>query len=68
MQFNMATNSNLEAKVYDLSGKLVKSVDFGFLTKGLYSKTIDLNDLARGAYKLVLDNNNNMIERTIEKF
>jgi len=68
MQFNLAANSNLEAKIYDLSGKLVKRVDFGFLTKGLYNKTIDLNDLARGAYKLVLDNNNNIIERTIEKF
>ncbi|MBK9327888.1 MAG: alkaline phosphatase D family protein [Sphingobacteriales bacterium] len=30
MQFNMVNNSNAEAKVYDLSGKLVKKIDFGF--------------------------------------
>jgi len=68
IQFNIATSSNLEAKVYDLSGKLVKEINFGHLSKGLYIKTINLDDLARGAYKLILTNNNDLIERTIEKF
>jgi hypothetical protein len=43
-------------------------MDLGYLTKGLYNKTIMLDDLASGAYKIVLSNNNEIIERTIEKF
>jgi hypothetical protein len=68
IQFNTATNTNLKASIYDLSGKLVKEFDFGNLSKGLYIKTINLQDIARGAYKLILSNNNDIIERTIEKF
>ena len=68
LQFNTASNTNLLASIYDLSGKLVKEVDLGYLTKGLYVKTINLSNLASGAYKLVLNNNNEIIERTIEKF
>ena len=68
IQFNTASNASLKASIYDLSGKLVKEFDFGNLSRGLYIKTLNLNDLARGAYKLVLSNNNENIERTIEKF
>lgn len=68
VQFNTASNTNLDLKVYDITGKLVKQVDFGYLSKGLYNKVISLDDLASGAYKLVLSNNNELIERTIEKF
>jgi len=68
IQFNTATNTYLEASIFDLSGKLVKEFDFGNLSRGLYIKTINLQDIARGAYKLILSNNNDIIERTIEKF
>jgi alkaline phosphatase D len=68
IQFNTASNTNLDLKVYDLSGKLVKQTDLGYLTKGLYNKVISLDNLASGAYKIVLSNNNEIIERTIEKF
>jgi hypothetical protein len=68
IQFNTASNANLDLKLYDISGKLVKQMDLGYLTKGLYNKTIMLDDLASGAYKIVLSNNNEIIERTIEKF
>ena len=68
IQFNTASNSNLKAVIYDLSGKLLKEFDFGNLTRGLYIKTLNLNDLASGVYKLVLSNNNEITERTIEKF
>lgn len=68
IQFNTASAANLNLKVYDMTGKLVKQTDFGYLSKGLYNKTVSLEDLASGAYKLVLSNNNEIIERTIEKF
>lgn len=68
IQFNTASNANLDLKLYDISGKLVKQMDLGYLTKGLYNKTILLDNLASGAYKLVLSNNYEIIERTIEKF
>jgi alkaline phosphatase D len=68
IQFNTASSANLKLDVYDITGKLVKQFDLGHLTKGLYNKTIDLDDLASGAYKIVLSNNNDIIERTIEKF
>ncbi len=68
VQFNVSSNTNLKAQVYDLNGRLVKDIDLGYLSKGLYQKTIHLDDLARGAYKLVLNNDKELIERTIEKF
>ena len=51
-----------------MTGRLVKQQDLGYLTKGLYIKSVNLEELASGAYKLVLSNNNELIERTIEKF
>ncbi|MEZ5026613.1 MAG: alkaline phosphatase D family protein [Chitinophagales bacterium] len=68
IQFNTAINSNVQLNVYDLSGRLVKQNNLGYLTKGLYNKTIYLNNLASGLYKIILTNNNDIIERTIEKF
>ncbi|MFN8281638.1 MAG: alkaline phosphatase D family protein [Chitinophagales bacterium] len=69
VQFNTATATNAVLNVFDLSGRLVKQQDLGFLAKGLHQKVIDLNDMAAGAYKLVITNNNNdIIEQTIEKF
>lgn len=68
VQFNVANNTNLNAQIYDMSGRLIKNINFGYLNKGLHQQKIDLNDLARGAYKLVLSNDTNIIERTIEKF
>ena len=68
IQFNTSSSSSTNLKVYDITGKLVKQVDLGYLTKGLYNRTIQLDDLASGAYKIVLSNNNDFIEKTIEKF
>ena len=68
VQFNLATASNLDLKIIDMSGRIVKQTNLGFLTKGLYDKTIELNDLSNGVYKFVLSNGNGIIERTIEKF
>ena len=68
IQFNTSTNTSLDLKVYDVTGKSVKQLDLGYLSKGLYNKTIMLDDLAGGAYKLVLSNGTEIIEKTIEKF
>jgi alkaline phosphatase D len=68
IQFNIASNTNIDLKVYDITGKLVKDIDMGYLSKGLYNKTVNLDDLAGGAYKIVMTNNKDIIERTIEKF
>ena len=68
IQFNTASNTTLDLKIFDMTGKLVKQQDLGYMTKGLYIKSVNLEDLASGAYKLVLSNNNELIERTIEKF
>jgi len=68
LQFNLAASGAVQIEIYDLSGRLVKQTDLGNVSKGLYNKSVDLNNLARGAYKLVLRNNNEIIERTIEKF
>lgn len=68
IQYNTASNSNLTLSIYDVAGRLIKHSDLGFHSKGLYIKSINLDDLASGMYKLVLSNNNEIIERTIEKF
>jgi hypothetical protein len=68
IQFNTASNTTLDLKIFDMTGRLVKQQDLGYLTKGLYIKSVNLEELASGAYKLVLSNNNELIERTIEKF
>lgn len=68
VQFNIATNSTVNFKVYDLSGKLMKDIDLGNLSKGLYNKNIDLGNLPSGLYKLVLSNGKDIIQKSIEKF
>ena len=68
IQYNTASNTALSLNIYDFTGRLVKTQDLGFHSKGLYNKTISLSDLASGAYKIVLSNNNEIIERTIEKY
>lgn len=68
VQFNTATSAELLLNVYDITGRLVKAVNFGFTQKGLHQKVIDLDNLAAGAYKIVITNNSDIIEQTIEKF
>jgi alkaline phosphatase D len=68
VQFNTSSNTSAGIQVYDVTGKLVKDIDLGYLSKGLYNKTVSLGELSRGDYKILLSNTNDIIERTVEKF
>jgi alkaline phosphatase D len=68
LQFNIVKGSNMEVRVYDLTGREMKKINLGFLSKGLHNESVNLSELASGAYKLVISSENDFMERTIEKF
>lgn len=68
LQYNIFQSAPVTFEVYDMSGRLVKSVSMGTQVKGLHIEELDLGEVARGQYKLVLRNNNDVLERSIQKF
>ena len=52
VNFDAEVSSNLEVEIFDLSGKLVKSVRRNNQGSGQQSELIDLHDLATGSYIL----------------
>jgi hypothetical protein len=47
---NMKSNNELDLFVYDLHGKLVKTIHYGWLTAGEHALTLSVEDLANGVY------------------
>jgi hypothetical protein len=52
LDFRVEDKANLQLEIFDLSGKLVKSVTRNFNTSGKQSEIIDIAELAPGSYLL----------------
>ncbi|MFA4851311.1 MAG: T9SS type A sorting domain-containing protein [Bacteroidales bacterium] len=50
LSFTLPKTGNVKAKVYDMSGKIVKSIDMSQLSKGYHTYTVNFSDLKRGTY------------------
>ncbi len=50
IKFSIIENSEVVIKVYDVTGKLIKTIFNGNLTKGIYTFLFDANDLTSGIY------------------
>ncbi|HCN36968.1 MAG TPA: hypothetical protein DIS94_04575 [Bacteroidetes bacterium] len=60
IDFNLPYNSNVNLNIFDLSGKLVKTVyNNKFLKEGFYSQKIDLTNLLPGEYYYELETDRN---------
>lgn len=55
LMFNVATPSNVNYQIYDLSGRLLKSVDLAEKASGTYDLPINLNGMKEGVYILKLN-------------
>ena len=64
VSFNIATSGNVGIKVYDLTGRLLKSVNSGFLAAGSHAQKIDFSGYSSGTYLLTLTINGKQIITT----
>ncbi len=64
VKYQLNSESNIRMEIYDMQGKLVKSIFEGFETAGVYNKEIDLSGLNSGMYtcKIVADDQVNVIK------
>ncbi|MCO6499753.1 MAG: T9SS type A sorting domain-containing protein [Vicingus serpentipes] len=65
ISFNLKDNAKTIANIYNLTGKLVKTVDFGPLSKGEHNERFDASSLSIGTYILSVESGNN---RSVAKF
>jgi|GEM_PF-635848 len=65
ISFNLKNNSKTIAKIYSLTGKLVKAIDFGYLAKGEHNENFDASNFSIGSYIVSIESGNN---RSIAKF
>lgn len=54
IEFTLESSKNITAKIYDVSGRFVRTVNFGMLSKGQQHQTFDVSDLSSGIYLLQL--------------
>lgn len=58
--YTLSANSKISLRIFDMSGKLVKSVfENQSHLSGLHSKEISLSDLVAGRYEVILESNGN---------
>jgi hypothetical protein len=50
LSFTLPRTGNVNAKVYDMSGKIVKSIDMSQFSEGHHTYTINFSDLRKGTY------------------
>ncbi len=50
LSFTLPKIGNVKAKVFDMSGKIVKSIDMSELSKGYHTYTVNFSDLRKGTY------------------
>jgi hypothetical protein len=65
ISFNLQNSSETIAKIYNLTGSLVKTIDFGKLSKGKHNERFDASDLSIGSYFVSIESGEN---RSVAKF
>ena len=54
-------------RLFSVNGKLIKTLDNGYLSAGAHSQAISLTDIASGMYVLQLRNDDQMLSKFVEK-
>ncbi len=57
LEFRVTEENQLRASLYDLTGKLIKSVPLGIFTIGTYTSQVELENLHPGMYLLQVTGN-----------
>ena len=65
ISFNLKENAKTVAKIYNLTGSLVKSIDLGMLNKGEHKEQFNATDLSIGSYIVSIESGS---ERSVTKF
>jgi len=55
LNFALRNNRQVTIEVYDMSGKMVASLNEGLMKAGIYNKTIDVNQLSNGVYMVSIN-------------
>jgi len=50
VEFNLVKSENVLVKIYDMNGRVVKSIDFSKLASGYHQIKVDCSTLTRGTY------------------
>ena len=66
-KFNVTNDGFIDFRIYDISGKEVKTVLYGIKNSGLYSVSVDLSDLHSGIYLCKLISGDKVIYNKIVK-
>ena len=65
VSFNLKNGAETVANIYSLTGKLVKTIDFGYLAKGEHNEVFDASNFSIGSYIVSIESGNN---RSVAKF
>ncbi|MDD4848298.1 MAG: T9SS type A sorting domain-containing protein, partial [Bacteroidales bacterium] len=61
ISFTLDNSAKTTLSVYDMLGRVVKSIDFGTLSMGFNAKEIDVKDLKPSGYIYVLQANDHSV-------
>jgi len=68
LSYALRTNTNAQVVIYDMSGRVIYSLDNGFVTSGSYSTTIDISSFAKGQYLCsIISDNGRLTKKLIVK-
>ena len=65
ISFNLKENAKTVAKIYNLNGALVKTIDLGMLNKGDHNQVFNASNLSIGSYVISVESG---IGRSVSKF
>lgn len=65
IQFSLDESANVELGLYDVTGKLVKTLFHGFAYSGVNTVDVDASDLTSGSYTYVLKVNDRMLRKQL---
>lgn len=63
IKFDIPENSNVTLTVYDLNGKIVSELNYGYLNKGSYNYSFNGNEISSGVYFYTLSSQGFSITR-----
>ncbi|MCB2201088.1 T9SS type A sorting domain-containing protein [bacterium] len=63
--YTLRQAGRMELTLYDMQGRLIRTIDTGFREAGFYTHSLTMNDLASGTYFLRLVANGDVVNRKI---
>ena len=67
-QYFMKTTDQLNVEVYDVTGKLVQSQNYGLRLKGLNEDVLNIKNLAPAEYQVLFKTSNEVTVRKVIKY